>query len=222
MEPPSGGSDPDPVRDQKMDLFRSITEADPQRCVRGQYDGYLDVEGVAPDSTTETFIALRLFVESWRWADVPFFIRAGKCLATTTTEVLVKLRRPPLSKLCSDEVNYVRFRLSPDVTIAIGARVKQPGGQMLTEPTELKVVNRPEGDEMDAYERLLGDAMVGDATLFARQDAVEAAWAIVQPILGTETPLQEYEPGGWGPARAEQLAAGVGGWHCPECAESGP
>ncbi|MEX2032338.1 MAG: 6-phosphogluconolactonase, partial [Dehalococcoidia bacterium] len=172
----------------------------PDDLVRGQFRGYRQEDGVAPDSRVETFAAVRLSIDSWRWEGVPFFIRAGKCLAATTTEVLVKLRRPPLSKLCPDEMNYVRFRLGPEVTIAIGARVKQPGDQMLTEPTELKVVNQPEGDEMGAYERLLGDAMAGDATLFARQDAVEAAWAIVQPILGTATPLDEYQPGGGGPA----------------------
>ena len=151
---------------------------------------------------------------------MPFLVRAGKCLATTATEVLVKLRRPPVSKLCPDETNYVRFRLSPEVTIAIGARVKQPGEQIATAPTELKVVHQPGGDEMDAYERLLGDAMDGDATLFTRRDGVEAAWAIVQPILGISTPPHEYDPGTWGPPEAAQLAADVGGWHCPACAES--
>src|SRR5207249_1198067 len=124
-------------------------------------------------------------------------IRAGKCLATTTTEVLVTLRRPPLSRLCPGDTNYVRFRLSPDVTIAIGARVKRPGEQMDTEPTELRVVHHPDAEEMDAYERLLGEAMEGDPTLFAREDAVEAAWAIVQPILGSTTRVYEYECRGW-------------------------
>lgn len=164
----------------------------------------------------------RLAIDSWRWEGVPFLIRAGKCLATTSTEVLVKLRRPPLSKLCPDETNYVRFQLSPDVTIAIGARVKQPGEQMLTESTELKVVNHPDGDEMGAYERLLGDALEGDATLFARQDAVEAAWKIVQPILEASIRVHEYDSGTWGPPEAAQLAERAGGWHCPECAEPTP
>lgn len=221
MEPPAA-THGEAVRDEQVKVFRMIRSLSPDDLVRGQFRGYRQEDGVAPDSRVETFAAVRLSVDSWRWEGVPFLMRAGKCLATTTTEVLVKLRRPPLSKLCSDEVNYVRFRLSPDVTIAIGARVKQPGGQMLTEPTELKVVNQPEGDEMEAYERLIGDAMAGDATLFARQDAVEAAWAIVQPILGTATPFHEYEPGSWGPEAAAQLAAGAGGWQCPECAESGP
>jgi glucose-6-phosphate 1-dehydrogenase len=220
MEPPAA-TQGEAIRDEQVKVFRMIRPLSPDDLVRGQFRGYRQEDGVAPDSRVETFAAVRLAIDSWRWEGVPFFIRAGKCLATTTTEVLVKLRRPPLSKLCPDEVNYVRFRLSPDVTIAIGARVKQPGGQMLTEPAELKVVDHPEGDEMEAYERLLGDAMAGDATLFARQDAVEAAWAIVQPILGTATPLHEYEPGSWGPAAAAQLTADAGGWHCPECAEPG-
>ncbi len=218
MEPPAA-THGEAIRDEQVKVFRMIRSLSPDDLVRGQFRGYRQEDGVAPDSRVETFAAVRLAIDSWRWEGVPFFIRAGKCLATTTTEVLVKLRRPPLSKLCPDEVNYVRFRLSPEVTIALGARVKQPGGTMSTEPTELKVVSRPQGDAMDAYERLLGDAMAGDATLFARQDAVEAAWAIVQPILGTATPFYEYEPGSWGPAAAAQLAADAGGWHCPECAE---
>jgi glucose-6-phosphate 1-dehydrogenase len=147
---------------------------------------------------------------------VPFLIRAGKCLAATTTEVVATLRRPPLSKLSPGENNHVRFRLSPDVTIAIGARVKRPGEEMATEPTELRVVHQSNEQEMDAYERLLGDAMDGDQTLFAREDAVEAAWSIVQPILGSPTPVREYEPGSWGPAEAASLAAEIGGWQRPE------
>ena len=125
------------------------------------------------------------------------------------------LCRPPLTRLCPGETNYVRFRLSPDVTIAIGARVKRPGERMDSEPTELRVVHRPDAEEMDAYERLLGEAMEGDPTLFAREDAVEAAWAIVQPILGSVTPVHDYEPGSWGPREADALAAGLGGWHSP-------
>jgi glucose-6-phosphate 1-dehydrogenase len=219
MEPPATTYH-ESIRDEQVKIFRTIRPLSPDDLVRGQFRGYRQEEGVAPDSTVETFAAVRLHIDSWRWDGVPFFIRAGKCLATTTTEVLVTLRRPPLSKLCPGETNYVRFRLSPDVTIAIGARVKQPGEQtiteMITEPTELKVVHHPDGDEMDAYERLLGDAMAGDATLFAREDSVEAAWAIVQPILGTATPVHEYEPGTWGPPEATRLTAEVGGWHCPQ------
>ena len=221
MEPPPNTS-AEAIRDEQVKVFRSIRPLSPSNLVRGQFRGYRKEPGVAPSSRVETFAALRLSVDSWRWEGVPFFIRAGKCLAVTATEVLVKLRRPPLSKLSPHQTNYLRFRLSPDVTIAIGARVKRPGEEMLTEPTELKVVNRSRGDEMDAYERLLGDAMEGDATLFARQDSVEAAWAIVQPILETSTPLHEYDPGSWGPEQAAQLAADVGGWHCPICAERTP
>ena len=215
MEPPATTYH-EAIRDEQVKVFRMIEPLKAEDLVRGQFRGYRQEAGVAPDSTVETFAAVRLHIDSWRWDGVPFFIRAGKCLATTTTEVLVTLRRPPLSKLCPNETNYVRFRLSPDVTIAIGARVKRPGEQMTTDPTELRVVHQPDGEEMDAYERLLGDAMAGDATLFARQDSVEAAWAIVQPILGGVTPIYMYEPGSWGPAEAARLAAEVGGWHSPD------
>ncbi len=216
MEPPATTYH-ESIRDEQVKVFRTIRPLRPEDLARGQFRGYRKEEGVAPDSTVETFAAVRLHIDSWRWDGVPLFIRAGKCLAATTTEVLVTLRRPPLSKLCPGDTNYVRFRLSPDVTIAIGARVKRPGEQMDTEPTELKVVHHPDGEELDAYERLLGDAMAGDATLFAREDAVEAAWAIVQPILGSATPVHEYEPGSWGPPEAAALTAEIGGWHCPTC-----
>jgi glucose-6-phosphate 1-dehydrogenase len=216
MEPPAR-TYAESIRDEQVKVFRMIRPLSPEDLVRGQFRGYRGEEGVAPDSTVETFAAVRLHIDSWRWDGVPFFIRAGKCLATTTTEVLVTLQRPPLSTLCPNEANYVRFRLSPDVTIAIGARVKASGEEMASEPTELSVVHRATGEEMDAYERLLGDAMEGDPTLFAREDAVEAAWAVVEPILGSETPLHEYEPGSWGPAQAAALTAETGGWSCPAC-----
>ena len=160
--------------------------------------------------------AVRLRVESWRWASVPFVIRAGKCLPVTTTEVLVKLRQPPLTDLAAGESNYLRFRLSPQVSLNLGARIKRPGAAMVSMPVELSAVERSQGDELDPYERLLGDAMRGDALLFVRQDAVEAAWAIVEPILGEVTPVHGYEPGTWGPAEAGGLAADVGGWHNPQ------
>ena len=214
MEPPATTYH-ESIRDEQVKVFRMIRPLSADDLVRGQFRGYRKEVGVALDSTVETFAAVRLHVDSWRWDGVPFFIRAGKCLAATTTEVLVTLRRPPLSKLCPHETNYVRFRLSPEVTIAIGARVKRPGEQMTTDPTELRFVHQPDGEEMDAYERLLGDAMHGDATLFAREDGVEAAWAIVQPILGGTTPIHIYEPGSWGPDEAARLTAGVGGWHSP-------
>jgi glucose-6-phosphate 1-dehydrogenase len=206
---------PESIRDEQVKVFRVIRPLDRASLVRGQYRGYRREEGVAPASQVETFAAVRLTMDSWRWEGVPFFIRAGKCLPVTTTEVLVHLKRPPLVKLAPGHGNYVRFRLGPEVTIAVGAQVKQPGESMQGEETELSFVDKPEGDEMDAYERLLGDAMDGDAALFARQDAVEASWAIVDPILGNQTPLFEYDPGTWGPAEAERLTADAGGWHCP-------
>jgi glucose-6-phosphate 1-dehydrogenase len=214
MEPPATTYQ-ESIRDEQAKIFKMIRPLSPEDLVRGQFKGYRKEEGVAPDSTVETFAAVRLHIDSWRWDGVPFFIRTGKCLAATTTEVLVTLNRPPLSKLSANETNYVRFRLSPDVTIAIGARVKEPGEEMTSEPTELKVVNNPGGEEMDAYERLLGDAMEGDATLFARQDEVEGAWAVVQPILEATTPVRDYECGSWGPPEAEALTAEIGGWHAP-------
>jgi glucose-6-phosphate 1-dehydrogenase len=197
------------IRDEQVKVFRTIRPLSPDDLVRGQFRGYRKEKGVAPGSTVETFAAARLQIDSWRWDGVPFFIRAGKCLGTTTTEILVTLRRPPLSKLSPRDTNYVLFQLSP--------RVKHPGEQMVTDSAELNVVQQSDPDEMDAYERLLGDAMAGDPTLFAREDAVEAAWAVVEPILGSVTPVHEYEPGSWGPPEAARLTAEVGGWHCPTC-----
>jgi glucose-6-phosphate 1-dehydrogenase len=214
MEPPLTTYQ-ESIRDEQVKVFRSIRPLDPDDLVRGQFVGYRKEEGVAADSKVETFAAVRLHIDSWRWEDVPFFIRAGKCLPVTTTEVMVTLKRPPLRKLGVGDTNYFRFRLSPDVIIAVGAQVKRPGDQTVSELTELKLVHVPDGEEMDAYERLLHDAMAGDGTLFARQDAVEAAWAIVQPILGNITPVHEYRPGTWGPAEADKLTAEVGGWHNP-------
>jgi glucose-6-phosphate 1-dehydrogenase len=214
MEPPLTTYQ-ESIRDEQVKVFRSIRPLDPDDLVRGQFVGYRREQGVAAESKVETFAAVRLHIDSWRWEDVPFFIRAGKCLPVTTTEVMVTLKRPPLRKLGVGDTNYYRFRLSPDVIIAVGAQVKRPGEQTVSELTELKLVHVPDGEEMDAYERLLHDAMAGDGTLFARQDAVEAAWAIVQPILGNVTPVHEYRPGTWGPAEADKLTADVGGWHNP-------
>jgi len=214
MEPPLT-TYADSIRDEQVKVFRAIQPLSPQDLVRGQFRGYRSETGVSADSQVETYAALRLNIESWRWDGVPFFIRAGKCLPVTTTEVMVTLRRPPLRELGTEDANYVRFRLSPDVTIAVGAQIKKPGERMFTQNTELKVMHNANGEELDAYERLLGDAMKGDGVLFARQDGVEAAWAIVEPILGGETPLHEYEPGTWGPTAAATLVRNVGGWHCP-------
>jgi glucose-6-phosphate 1-dehydrogenase len=202
------------IRDEQAKVFRAIRPLNPDDLVRGQFKGYRKEPGVAPNSTVETFAAVRLHIDSWRWEDVPFFIRAGKCLPTTTTEVEVTLKRPPLRKV--GDTNYFRFRLSPNVVIAVGSQIKKPGEQWMSESTELKVVHNAQGEEMEAYERLLSDAMVGDGMLFAREDAVEAAWAVVQPILGDVTPVLEYEPGTWGPQEAHRLTEDVGGWHVPE------
>jgi glucose-6-phosphate 1-dehydrogenase len=169
---------------------------------------------VAPDSNVETFAALRLRVDSWRWEGVPFLIRAGKRLAATATEVRVSFKRPPLLMLADGDTNYVRFRLSPEVVIAIGARVKAPGEALVTEPTEL-VVTHASRDDLSPYERLLDDAMDGDPMLFAREDSVEAAWTVVEKVLGDVTPVHQYAPGSWGPAAATSLAEDVGGWHDP-------
>ncbi|HSS40428.1 MAG TPA: glucose-6-phosphate dehydrogenase, partial [Polyangia bacterium] len=214
MEPPVG-TYAESIRDEQVKVFRAIRPLVPEDLVRGQFKGYRDEPGVASDSTVETYAAVRLHVDSWRWDGVPFFIRAGKRMPMSTTEVLVSLKRPPLRRLGPEETNHLRFRLSPDVIIALGARIKKSGENMISEPTELKVMHQTDAEEMDAYERLLGDAMEGDATLFSRQDGVEAAWSIVDPILKAPTAVHDYEPGTWGPPDAARLTADVGGWHVP-------
>jgi glucose-6-phosphate 1-dehydrogenase len=214
MESPST-TNHESIRDEQVKVFRMIRALSPEDLVRGQFRGYREEEGVARDSKVETFAAARLLIDSPRWNGVPFFIRAGKCLPTTMTEVMVMLKQPVLANLCPGQPNYIRFRLSPDVTIAIGARVKRPGKELVGDPTELKVVTHPRGDEMDAYERLLSDAIVGDGTLFASQEGVEAAWSVVQPVLGLVTPVHGYKPGTWGPSETERLTAGISGCHSP-------
>jgi len=186
--------------------------------VCGQFRGYRDEPGVAKDSHVPTFAALTLHIDSWRWAGVPFYICAGKSLATTCTEVIVELKNAPqvvFTETPPRMGNYVRFRLSPDMRIAIGARIKAPGEKMQGEQKELSVVQVKTADEMSPYERLLGDAIAGDTTMFARQDVVEAAWRVVDPVLGCEGDRHPYEPGSWGPAAAESLADAVGGWNRP-------
>jgi glucose-6-phosphate 1-dehydrogenase len=215
MEPPVSTYH-ESIRDEQVKVFRTIRPLDPASLVRGQFRGYRREAGVAPDSRVETFAAVRLHVDTWRWDGVPFFIRAGKCMPVTTTEILVTLRRPPLSTLAPGRGNHVRFRLSPEISIAFGARVKAPGGGLATQAVELSAVHHPTGDDMDAYERLLGDAMEGDAMLFTREDEVEAAWQVVQPIVGADTPVIEYEPGTWGPDEANRLVDDIGGWHDPQ------
>ncbi|MEP6643564.1 MAG: glucose-6-phosphate dehydrogenase [Acidobacteriaceae bacterium] len=206
----------DSMRDEQVKVFRTIPPLDPRHLVRGQFEGYAKEEGVAPNSKVETFAAVRLEVHSWRWSGVPFLIRAGKCLPVTATEVLVKLRKPPLDNLTSGESNAFRFRLGPEISISLSAQVKRPGEDLISTESTLSAVEKPSSDEVDAYERLLGDAMKGDGMLFVREDAVEAAWAIVEPILGNESPALPYKPGSWGPDEANRLAEDVGGWHNPE------
>ena len=209
------------IRDEQAKVLRTVRPMSPGDMVRGQFRGYRDEPDVARDSAVPTFAALRLYVDSWRWNEVPFYVRAGKGLAKTRTEVTVKLRKPPqvvFKEIAPPDANYVRFRLSPEVAIAIGARAKHPGEGMNGDPVELSVMAEgAQGSDgrMDAYERLLGDAMAGDATLFARQDLVEAAWSIVDPVLHESSPPQEYEPGSWGPPAADRLAAEAGGWSTP-------
>jgi glucose-6-phosphate 1-dehydrogenase len=221
MEAPAGTS-AEAIRDEQAKVLRTIRPLDAEQLVCGQFHGYRAEPGVSKDSHVPTYAALRLCVDSWRWEGVPFYVRAGKCLAMTASEVVVELRNPPLvvfKEPAPPVGNYVRFRLSPEVEIAIGARAKSPGEHMKGEPVELSVVRLPEqgaDGRMEAYERLLGDAMVGDTTLFARQDVVEAAWAIVDPLIDCASPMRYYEPGTWGPREADALAEEVGGWNTPQ------
>jgi glucose-6-phosphate 1-dehydrogenase len=215
MEPPAG-TDSESVRDEKVKVLKEIAPLGPDSMVRGQFVGYLEEKGVAPDSQVETFAALRLGIHSWRWQGVPFFLRAGKELPVTCTEVLVQFRQPPgVYSPTLPPPNYLRFRISPDVQIALGVMVMTPGEEMAGREVELLAVHHPTKDEMDAYERLLGDAMKGDATLFAREDYVEEAWRIVDPVLKAGTPVHAYEPNTWGPGEAASTVAPAGGWHNP-------
>lgn len=210
-------TDAETMRDEKIRLFKAIRPLTPDDIVRGQFRGYRDNDGVAADSQVETFAALRLHIDTWRWGGVPFYIRAGKELPVTANEVMVKLKRPPQSVFddkAQPRSNYVCFRLSPDVFIAIGARTKQPGEEMVGENIELLTRHYP-AKEMMPYERLLGDALRGDPSLFAREDSVEMTWRVVDGILGDEMPLAEYEPGTWGPPEADNIISDGGGWHNP-------
>jgi len=215
MEPPTTMRH-DQLHDEQVKILRAIPPVSPAHVVRGQFRGYHDEPGVAARSTVETFAAVRLEVDSWRWAGVPFVLRAGKNLPTTATEVAVRFQRPPLLRLTQTDANYLRFRLGPDIAIGLGVRVKAPGKQMETMPSELTAVSHPMSDEMDAYERLLTDAMAGEGLLFVREDAVDAAWAIVEPILDDATPVHQYDQGTWGPAEADRLVKPLGGWRDPE------
>jgi len=216
LEPPVN-SEGESLRDEKVKVLKSIRPAKPENVVRGQFRGYRQEQGVAPDSKVETFAAMKLEVDSWRWGGVPFYLRAGKNLPVTATEVVVDLRPPPthvFGDLGPEQPNYVRFRVGPDVAIALGAHAKKVGPHMQGREVEL-FVSQQQGDEMDAYERLISEALIGDTAHFARQDEVEAAWAIVDPVVGLKTSPYEYTPGTWGPQEADHLISGPCSWHNP-------
>jgi glucose-6-phosphate 1-dehydrogenase len=214
MEPPAR-SDSESLRDEKVKVLRSIPPIGENELVRGQFHGYRQEPGVTPDSQVETFAALRLEIDSWRWQGVPFYIRAGKSLPVTCTEVIVRLREAPrIFPHCAAIPNYLRFRINPDMAIALGTMVDADDREV-GEPVELLASRRPGANEMDAYERVLGDAMNGDRTLFARQDYVEEAWRIVDPVLKRPTPVYEYEAGSWGPREIDKNVTPPGGWQNP-------
>jgi len=223
MDAPAG-QDVQTMHAEKLRLFRAMRPLDPAHVARGQFRGYRDEPGVAADSNVETFVALRLQIDTWRWAGVPFYVRAGKCLPLTATEVVVDLKPPPLrifDDVPASMSNYFRFRLSPEVLLSAGVRVKAAGDVMRGDPVELVARHQPQG-EKSPYERLLGAAMRGDASLFTSDAAVEAAWRVVDPILDPGTPPAVYEPGTWGPATAAAVFAGDEGWHDPAPEKSPP
>jgi glucose-6-phosphate 1-dehydrogenase len=222
MEPPIGGDD-DAIRDEIVKVLKSIRPLENDNLVRGQFKGYRDEQGVAPDSEVETFTAANLFIDTWRWEGVPFYIRAGKNLPVTASEVIVELRRPPQRTFSGrtfeiGKPNYVRARLSPDIALALGANVLKGGGALGPQgrDIELGVTREPDVEDIGPYEHLLTEAMAGNALLFNRVDGVEAAWRVVEPILGAATSVIEYEPGTWGPQEADDLIASHGGWVNPE------
>jgi glucose-6-phosphate 1-dehydrogenase len=217
MDPPVGRG-VDALRDEKNRVLESIRTVTGASLVRGQYAGYREEPGVAADSSVETYAAMRLHLDSWRWADVPFYIRAGKRLAATATEALVEFKHPPkrvFAEEIADGTNYLRFRLGPDrIAIAIGARAKKPGIELVGRDVELYVCNSGD-DEMGAYERLIGDAIAGDPTLFTREDAVIESWRIIDPLTRMNTPLHPYAPGSWGPEEADRLDQSGPRWRAP-------
>jgi glucose-6-phosphate 1-dehydrogenase len=215
MEPPVR-LDSETVRDEKVKVLKAVSSLDANNIVRGQFRGYRDEKGVGADSKTETFAALRLNVESWRWKGVPFYIRAGKNLPVTCTEVIGRFRKPPaVVPESALSRNHLRFRISPEMTIAMGTTVLAEGEPMKGEAVEMVASRHPRPEEIDAYERVLGDAMAGDSTLFARQDYVEEAWRIVDPVLKADTPIYQYEKDSWGPAEVDRIVSPPGGWHNP-------
>jgi glucose-6-phosphate 1-dehydrogenase len=221
MEPPVG-QDYGAVQTEKAKVFKAMRPLKPEDMVRGQYAGYRQEADVARNSDVETYCALRMFIDSWRWDGVPWYLRSGKCLPDTATEVVVELKQPP-QKLFADAVqptgcsNYLRFRLSPKAAVALAARIKLAGEEFIGEQRELYLSEEQTGEETP-YERLLGDAMKGDGALFTREDAVEAAWVVVDRVLKTHPRVRPYKPGTWGPKDAEALIAGDGGWHNPSTA----
>ncbi len=214
MEPPVR-TDSESIRDEKIKVLRAMRTLAPEDLVRGQFEGYQAEPGVASGSKTETFAALRLYIDSWRWQGVPFYIRAGKNLPVTCTELLVRLKpTPSVYSIGTPATNHVRMRVSPEVMLAIGMNVISPRDESISLPAEMLASRHPAAGEMDAYERVLGDALRGDATLFAREDYVEEAWRIVDPALNADTRVHPYQPGSWG-SDAAQTVAPPGGWHNP-------
>jgi glucose-6-phosphate 1-dehydrogenase len=215
MEPPPR-TDSESIRDEKVKVLKAIPPLESTNLVRGQFSGYRKEKGVAPGSAVETFAALKLEIDSWRWKGVPFYIRAGKCLPVTCAEVVVRFRQPPTMYQEFNLVsNYFRFRISPEITQAFGMNVIAPGEDTVSQSTEMIASHQPRADEMDAYERVLGDAMAGDATLFAREDYVEEAWRIVDPVLKAGTPVYKYEPNTWGPSEVDEKVSPFHGWRNP-------
>jgi glucose-6-phosphate 1-dehydrogenase len=217
MEPPSG-NDPDSIRDKKLEFFKAMRAADPKRYVRGQYDGFLEVKDVDPASTTETFAAVELMVDNWRWSGVPFFVRAGKCLPAKSSEVTAVFRRPPqlgIGHGKTPEPNKMTFRIEPEP----GSRMRMYQKRSTAddfEPADLETLFEAEpGCDPEPYERLLGDALNGVHTLFTRQDSIEETWRVVQPLLDEPGPVLPYEPGTWGPPEADKLMKGVAHWSEP-------
>jgi glucose-6-phosphate 1-dehydrogenase len=217
MDPPTG-QDHDAQRDRKSELLRAVRPLGPEDVVRGQYDGYRQVSGVAPNSPVETFVAVKLEIDSWRWAGVPIYVRAGKMMPVTCTEALVEFKRPPketFGELVPTSSAHMRIRVSPDMTIGLGVRVKTPGERMVGRDVELEM-HRQSNTDTPPYERLLGDASRGNSELFARQDLIEAQWRVVEPILNNVTPWYPYIPGSWGPVEADQLIGNDGPWVNPK------
>ena len=217
MEPPAGHGG-DAIRDKKLELFKAVRTADPERYIRGQYDGFHDVKDVAPDSTTETFAAVELEIDNWRWSGVPFFIRAGKCLHSKASEVNVVFDRPPKLKVGGDgkrESNVLTVRIEPEPGSRIRLYAKKAGEEAI-ESADLEVLFEKEpGADPEPYERLLGDALAGRTELFTREDTVEETWRIVEPLLEKPGPVYPYEPGTWGPKEADKLTRGITTWRDP-------